>query len=156
MIDTQKLRLRKPEQKDRAFLTELFFDDAVRHNLVGPGKGSAEMLVDEICDPPIMKRIDKIYWIAERREDGVQVGYASALGSTPCVEICFAVSPHHRERGYGYNLVSGLLDHLATIPDVHTIVAKIKCANVFSQRIVMKLGFTASIWPDPVGGTLHN
>jgi RimJ/RimL family protein N-acetyltransferase len=141
MIDAQKLNLREPRQDDREFLTKLFSDKDVIHYLAISTE-RASMLIDAICAPLAITREDKKYWIAERTEDGSQVGYASALGySTPRVEITFAVSPGFRKCGYGYELVDSLVGHLESIPRIRIIVAVVNYYNSYSRSIVEKLGF---------------
>jgi RimJ/RimL family protein N-acetyltransferase len=145
MIDTQKLILRKPRQNDREFLTKLFSDADVIHYLVGSTE-RASMLIDAICAPLAITREDKEYWIADRTEDGSQVGYAPAFRyNTPRVEISFAVSPDFRHCGYGYELVASLVGLLTTKLRIRTILAVLNYNNSYSKRIVEKLGFIETI-----------
>jgi ribosomal protein S18 acetylase RimI-like enzyme len=145
MSDAQKLILRKSRQDDREFLTKLFSDDEVIHYIVGSTK-SASMRIDDICAPLAIPPGDKMYWIAERTQDGSQVGYASACRySTSRVEISFAVSPGSRHCKYGYELVASLVALLRTKPWIGTILAVVNYNNVYSKRIVEKLGFIETI-----------
>ena len=145
MIDAQKLILRTPRQNDREFLTKLFSDDEVIHYIAGSTKG-ASMLIDDVCAPLAIPRRDKMYWIAERTQDGSQVGYASACRySTSRVEISFAVSPGFRHCGYGYELVASLVGLLTTKPRIRTILAVLNYNNSYSKRVVEKLGFFETI-----------
>jgi RimJ/RimL family protein N-acetyltransferase len=145
MIDAQKLKLRNPRQDDREFLTKLFSDEDVIHYLVGSTQ-RASTRIDDLCAPLAITREDKEYWIAERTEDGSQVGYASAFRcNTPRVEITFAVSPDFRHCGYGYELVASLIGILTTKPHIQTILAVINHNNSYSKRIVEKLGFIETI-----------
>jgi ribosomal protein S18 acetylase RimI-like enzyme len=141
----QKLNLRNFRQDDREFLTKLFSDGEVIHYIAGSTKG-ASMRIDDICAPLAIPRGDKMYWIAERTEDGAQVGYASASRySTPRVEVTFAVSPGFRHCGYGYELVASLVALLRTKPWIGTILAVVNYNNCYSKSIVEKLGFIETI-----------
>jgi RimJ/RimL family protein N-acetyltransferase len=140
-IFTDRLRLRKSEQKDRIFLKSLFSDEQVVHYVAG-SENRAETLIEEMCNKSANKRADKIYWLAERKLDEVHIGYISALRyNTPRVEISFAVSPDFRRCGYGREIVCGLINHLASIPQAEEIIALINSGNTASQKIVESLGF---------------
>lgn len=140
----KSVRLRPPLRSDAQFLSELFADESVNHNLVG-GAQRGKLLIEAICEHATPSKQDKVYWIAECEEGNAPVGYASALHfSKSRVEICFAVAAPFRGQSYGLKLLAILIQTLKGYRHIETLVAIVKCANTASKQLIAKFGFQST------------
>lgn len=81
-------------------------------------------------------------WFFIEKKDGRKIGYVAHYLARKQHEIGYGVIPSERGRGYGTEAAVMIVDYLFLTKDMVRIQADADRANVASQRVLEKAGFT--------------
>jgi len=81
-------------------------------------------------------------WFFIEKKDGAKIGYVAHYLARKQHEIGYGVIPSERGRGYGTEAATMIVDYLFLTKDLVRIQADADRANVASQRVLEKVGFT--------------
>ena len=81
-------------------------------------------------------------WFFIEKNDGAKIGYVAHYLARKQHEIGYGVIPSERGRGYGTEAATMIVDYLFLTKDLVRIQADADRANVASQRVLEKAGFT--------------
>ena len=153
MIETPRLILRPPEDRDRAALAALNADPRVGEWLSGP-------LSPEENDALIGRVLAHIaehgfgFWTVERKSDGAVVGMAGllAMGADlppgPALEVGWRLSPQTWGHGYATEAAQAAVDWGFAHRDAPEIVAITASTNLRSQAVMRRIGMVHEPWRD--------
>ena len=159
MIETERLRLRRWELRDRAPFAALNADPAVTRYLArSMTRAESDGLVTRIEDSWQTEGIG--FAVAERRSDGVFLGMVGLarlrfpeLGPPfdGALEVGWRLARAHWGQGYATEAARGWLAHGFRTLDAPEIVAITAVPNLPSQAVMRRLG----MGPDPERGFDH-
>ncbi len=144
VIETERLRLRIPGPDDRATLHGWFRDPAVMVNLAPT--------MDEAGADATIARHDGYrgeglgFWLAERRDDGVPVGFCGLKRCNPGspmegqLEIGWMLGVPHWRQGFAREAAQASLDWAWRHCREDRIVAITARVNVGSQSLMTRIG----------------
>ncbi|WP_309604410.1 GNAT family N-acetyltransferase [Phenylobacterium sp.] len=153
MIETERLILRPPEDRDRMALAAMNGD-----RRVGDWLGST--LTSEQNDAMIDRVLAHItehgfgFWTVERKADGVIVGMAGLLAMSadmppgPAVEVGWRLSPANWGHGYASEAAQGAVDWAFAELKPPEVVAITALTNLRSQAVMRRIGMTPEPWRD--------
>ena len=76
-------------------------------------------------------------------EDDIPIGQIRINITDAAAEISYSISSEFRGKGYGSKIVSLLLDVITNeMPEIKTVIARVKPENTASVRVFEKTGFT--------------
>ena len=154
MIETERLILRPPEDRDREALFELNADPRV-------GRWLSGSLSREQTDALIARMEADIaehgftLWPVERKADGAVIGMAGllAMGADlppgPALEVGWRFAPAAWGHGYATEAAKGALAWgFANRPQAPEIIAITARTNLASQAVMKRLGMVYEPWRD--------
>lgn len=135
-IETDRLRLRAFDDRDRDAVLAMASSPDVRRYLGGPVD---QEILDTIAVAPIGERPD-VFCIADRDSD--QALGRVALGfERGEAEVSYELLADHWGRGIGPEAVTAFLDWALTNREAESIIAVTQTANERSCRMLERLGF---------------
>ena len=145
MIETERLRLRPFEERDRDALRRFWADPLVTRDLGGPRDAAgADAIVARHEEYRAMRELG--FWITERRSDGAFLGYCGLKPGGPGtpadgeLEIGWSLLPSAWGQGYAREAAQASLDWGWRMQDAHRIVAITACGNLASRRVMERIG----------------
>ncbi len=140
-IETKRLFLRGFEKKDALFAISIWNDREMGKYLPDPS-------LDEI-DEAYLKSVESLgedeeccYLISQLQDSGERVGTCSFISSEEgkSYDIAYCVHKNFWRRGYGSEMVQGMIDYVRA-QGGEKITVRVNKENVASNRIVSKFGF---------------
>jgi len=136
MLQGKNVNLRIMEKEDLPLISEWFND---------PEYGSEYEPLEQIT----IKELEKWYdgpcpneeWFIVEKKDKSKIGHIFHIASGQGFEIGYRLIPHERNKGYGAEAVSIMVDFLFLSKKIVRIQAKSNPRNVASQRVLEKTGF---------------
>src|ERR1700761_6012918 len=150
MIETDRLILRAPEDRDRAEIAGFNGDPRV-------GEWLAKTLTREESDAMVDRILAEIaehgfgFWAVERKADGAVIGLAGLLvmGADlppgPALEVGWRLSPATWGQGYATEAARAAVEWGFANRDAPEIVAVTAVNNLASQAVMRRIGMT----PEP-------
>ena len=142
ILETERLILRKPEEKDVDDYMEFVNSEFVnRYNAMTPvtrEKAQARFREagDDLSTIAIeLKETGKVIGMIYTDEDSLRYGVASK-------EFSYFLREEEARRGYMKEALSALIDHFFTEEKLSCVAARCFAPNVASQRLLESLGFT--------------
>ncbi|MFL5297479.1 MAG: GNAT family N-acetyltransferase [Phenylobacterium sp.] len=154
MIETERLILRPPQDRDRPAIAALNADPRVGEWLSG-------VLTREESDAMVDRVLAHIaehgygFWAVERKADRAVIGMAGllAMGADlppgPALEVGWRLSPETWGQGYATEAArASVAWGFANQPDAPEIVAITARGNYRSQAVMLRIGMVAEPWRD--------
>jgi RimJ/RimL family protein N-acetyltransferase len=154
LIETARLILRPPTDRDRPALAVLNGDPRVGEWLSGPMTPEEnDALVDRVLAHIAEHGFG--FWTVERKADGAVIGMAGllAMGAElppgPALEVGWRLSPDAWGHGYATEAARGAVDWgFANRPEADEIIAITARTNLASQAVMRRLGMVHEPWRD--------
>ena len=154
MIETQRLVLRPPLDRDRDALAAMNADPRVGEWLAGPlDRAAADALVDRVLAHIAEHGFG--FWTVERKADGAVIGMAGllAMGADmppgPALEVGWRFAHDAWGHGYATEAAQGAVAWgFANRPQAPEIVAITARTNLASQAVMKRLGMAHEPWRD--------
>lgn len=153
MIETERLILRAPEDRDRAALAALNGDPRVGEWLDGvKTREESDAIVDRVNAHIAEHGFG--FWAAERKADGAIIGMAGllAMGADlppgPALEVGWRLSPDTWGHGFATEAARAATAWGFANRDVAEIVAITARGNYRSQAVMMRIGMVPEPWRD--------
>lgn len=132
------LRLKKAEYSDIDLLYEWANDTVVRQNSFNSDKipydTHVKWFTRMMSDPSVIQYI--------LHDDNVPVGQVRLDIEGDEAEISYSVSPEHRGKGYGRELLRMIYGVVKNdYPGISTLVARVKSDNIKSKSLFENLGY---------------
>lgn len=150
MIETERLILRPPRDRDRDAIAAVNGDPRVGAWLAGPlDRAGSDAFVDRLLAHQAEHGF--CFWAVERRSDGAVIGLAGLavmgddLPPGPAVEVGWRFAPEAWGRGYASEAGRAALDWAFAHRDLDEIIAITAATNLASQAVMRRIGMT----PDP-------
>lgn len=91
----------------------------------------------------ILEKPNTIYWVVRLRGTGAPLGVITFIQRDylPYRDIGFAFLPQHVGRGYAYEATRAMMDMLARVFSLHTLLATTLPHNTPSIKLLTKLNF---------------
>jgi len=153
MIETARLILRRPEERDREALFAMNADPRVAEWLAGP-------MSREANDAQIARIQDHIdakgygFWAAVRKADGQAIGLAGLLTMGedlppgPALEIGWRFATEAWGQGYATEAAHAALDWAFANTDAPEVIAITARTNLRSQAVMRRIGMAPEPWRD--------
>lgn len=141
------MRLEKYNESDEQLYTQLVFNEAVMKMNLGRvfTAEEAEMAFRMVTVQNASESrlgVYKVFICEAGEEEYIGMGALCLNEEYNAVEIEFMLLPQHWNRGYGTMLVKNLVDMAAASGTDTQVVAITDPSNVFSQKTLLKNGFT--------------
>jgi ribosomal-protein-alanine N-acetyltransferase len=145
-IVTPRFRLRSPSPSDSYFFTRLYSNSEVMRHIPPCGK--------TVSTEEAHSRLGKllVHWqkygygmfVVEDRENGQPVGYCGFrfLEEVGKIELGYIIDQTSWGKGVAYEAAEGCVQFARTVLKTDSLVSVTSPANLGSQRILSKLGFT--------------
>jgi RimJ/RimL family protein N-acetyltransferase len=153
MIETERLVLRAPEDRDRAQIAAFNGDLRV-------GDWLSKTLTREESDAMVDRILSDIaehgfgFWAVERKADGAVIGLTGllAMGADlppgPALEVGWRLSPPTWGQGYATEAARAALAWGFANRDAPEIVAVTAVSNLASQSVMRRIGMAPEPWRD--------
>lgn len=144
-LETERLILKNIGSDDRAFILDMFSDDAVNKYLFDAEPLQNLEEADEIIDFYIQSEPRNQHrWIISRKEDNLKIGTCGFHcwdTNQSIVEIGYDLKKAFHGNGYMTEALQELIEFASNEMEVKTINACIYKENVNSIKLVQKFGF---------------
>ena len=153
MIETDRLILRAPQDRDRAQIAAFNGDPQV-------GAWLSKALTREESDEMVDRILASIaehgfgFWAVERKADGAVIGLAGllAMGADlppgPALEVGWRLTPSAWGQGYATEAARAAVAWGFANQDAPEIVAVTAASNLASQAVMRRIGMSPEPWRD--------
>ena len=145
LIETDRIRLRRWEEKDNAPFAELNANPAVMTYLGQPlTRAKGDAAIEAQLD--LMDKGEPAFWAAALRENDALIGCIGVkrvtfeAHFTPCYEIGWRLVQEHWGKGYATEGASAALRHAFANWDMTVIHSFTVHANIKSQAVMERIG----------------
>jgi RimJ/RimL family protein N-acetyltransferase len=153
VIETTRLILRPPEDRDRAALAEINGDPRVGEWLSGVmSRDESDAMVDRVLAHIAEHGFG--FWAVERKSDGAIIGMAGllAMGADmppgPALEVGWRLSPQTWGQGFATEAALAATAWGFANRGVPEIVAITAQGNYRSQAVMLRIGMVPEPWRD--------
>lgn len=145
LIETDRIRLRRWEERDKAPFAELNADPAVMTHLGPPlTRAKSDAAIQAQLD--LMDKGEPAFWAAALRGNDVLIGCIGVkrvtfeAHFTPCYEIGWRLAQEHWGKGYATEGAKAALDYAFAHWDMPAIHSFTVHANIKSQAVMKRIG----------------
>lgn len=145
LVETDRIRLRRWEEKDKTPFAKLNADPAVMTYLGPPlTRAKSDAAIQAQLD--LMDKGEPAFWAAALRENDAFIGCIGVkrvtfeAHFTPCYEIGWRLAREHWGKGYATEGAKAALDYAFTnwdMTDIHSFTVH---ANIKSQAVMERIG----------------
>ncbi len=144
LVESNRLLIRRPEEKDRQDLERIFCDPAMMHYL--GGIWTPEQVVEALQEWRADWGVNKRWYGTLLRKDTLEpIGTAGVTENTipdePGFELSWFVLPEHQGQGFATEITNELLRFVFDGLGVERVLAETHPENPASNRVLEKLCF---------------
>lgn len=144
VLDTERLVLRRLNERDAAFMLELLNEPGWLRFIGDKGVRTLEGARHYIAHGPMAMYARRGFglWMVERKPDGEPLGVCGLIkrDSLDDVDIGFAFLERHGSHGYAWEAASACLNHARDVLHLPRVVAIVLPDNQTSIRLLLRLG----------------